>query len=580
MKKAAVIVAILLGAAGIAWLQTSSPAVDLATLMPSGALLYVHADDFAGLLGEWNQSKVKQEWLASDNYAVFQQSNLFSKLGGVYGEYGAAIGFAPLLNDIGAIAGHESALALYDIREAQFVYISRVDEPELDKARLWSMRGKFERREVAGIPFWLRSDPASGRTVAFTFAKGLLFVATRDDLAARSLALAAGGSDPSLASQSWYRDATAASAGKPGELRMVMNLEALAKSVYFRSYWVQRNVPSFGQYRAGIADVRRGAAEIDEKRVFLRSADTAGDGPALANREAVHRLTALVPDSAGFYRAWASPDPQATVALIVEKLIAPPVAAADTSRYAPPSADLSQAAGSEADLETRIDEPPLPSAATLDQSVAPFRELVEKAGLRAAMQVESTAPAGHTFTRMPCAIVLAASAPWDESSLEAALTQAIEPLWTTAGLGAGWQPAQAGTTAVHSLNGLAKLYIAVQGDTLYLAGDADLLGTVMQRAGVSQAMAGAATYSAVVRLARERDRYERLMTALDFASPANETGDGLAASATRAPAFFSRNLASLDRVLSRVDEIRVSEQDDGARVLQNVHYAIRGDRGR
>jgi len=580
MKKATVMLAMLLGAAGIAWLQTSAPATDMATLMPSGALLYIHADDFGGLLRQWNESSVKKEWLASDNYAVFQQSNLFTKLSGVYGEYGAAVGFAPLLDDIGAIAGHESALALYDIREPQFVYISRVDEPELDKARLWSMRGKFEQRDVAGIPFWLRSDPASGRTVAFTFAKGLLFVATRDDLAARSMALAAGGSDPSLASESWYRDATGAAGAKPGELRMVMNLEALAKSVYFRSYWVQRNVPSVRQYRSGIADVRRGAADIDEKRVFLRSAENPGDGPPTAGREAVSRLATLVPAGAGLYRAWASPDARAIVALIVEKLIAPPVASADTSRYAPPSADLSQTAGSEADLETRIDEPPLPSQATLDQSAAPFRELIAKAGLRAAMQVESTAPAGHTFMRMPCVIALAASGPWDESALETALTGAIEPLWTTAGLGAGWQPATAGNTPVRSLDGLAKLSIAVQGDTLFLANDPDLLGSIVQHAGISHGSAGAATYSAAVRLAQERDRFERLMTALDLVSPGSGTGEGFVASATRAPAFFSQNLTSLERALSPVDEIRISEEDDGARVLQDIHYAIGRDRGR
>jgi hypothetical protein len=76
----------------------------------------------------------------------------------------------------------------------------------------------------------------------------------------------------------------------------------------------------------------------------------------------------------------------------------------------------------------------------------------------------------------------------------------------------------------------------------------------------------------VFRLARERDRYEHLMTALDFASPANETGYGFAASVTRTPSFFSQNLTSLERVLSHVAEIRVTEEDDGARVLQNVDY--------
>jgi hypothetical protein len=70
------------------------------------------------------------------------------------------------------------------------------------------------------------------------------------------------------------------------------------------------------------------------------------------------------------------------------------------------------------------------------------------------------------------------------------------------------------------------------------------------------------------------------MTALDSASPANQTGYGFAASVTRTPSLFSQNLTSLERVFSQVREIRVTEDDDGARVLQNVDYVMRDDKGR
>ncbi len=573
MKRAIIAVVILLSAAGIAWLQTVPPQVDLATLMPSGALLYVHAADFNRLLSDWDASKVKQDWLASDNYAVFRQSNLFGKLGGVYNEYSDAMAFAPGWKGIGEIAGSESALALYDIRCVQFVYISRIEESQLDKTRLWAVRSKFEQREAAGIPFWLRTDPASGRTVGFTFVKGWLFVATRDDLIARALQLLAGGKEPGLASERWYREATA---NRPatGDLRMVMNLEALVKSDYFRSYWVQRNVPVVSQYWTGIADLSRSDTDISESRVFLRSADNAGNAAAPAGRDAAARLVLLAPDEAGLYRVWASPEAAAMSGMIVDKLIAPPVPASDNSRYAPPSADLTQAAGTEADLETRIDEPPLPSEATLSESATPLHDAIAKAGVNAVIEVQSTQRAGRTFVRMPCAIVLSASSAWDESAIESALTRAVEPLWTTTGLGAGWQAATAGNAQVRSLDGLGKLYLAVQADTLYLANDGALLGSILERAAGSPASHGTATYAAAFRPARERDSYYHLMTALDFASPGNETGYGIAASSTRTPAFFSQNIASLARALSRVGEIRVTEEDDGARVLQRVDYML------
>jgi hypothetical protein len=51
----------VLSAAGYVFLQTNAPAPKLATLMPSGALLYLEAPDFGRLLHEWVASKVKAD---------------------------------------------------------------------------------------------------------------------------------------------------------------------------------------------------------------------------------------------------------------------------------------------------------------------------------------------------------------------------------------------------------------------------------------------------------------------------------------------------------------------------------------
>src|SRR5947208_13045106 len=55
-----------------------SPALD--GLVPQGALLYIEAKDFAGLLRDWNNSPEKRQWLESDNHSVFSQSLLFLRL--------------------------------------------------------------------------------------------------------------------------------------------------------------------------------------------------------------------------------------------------------------------------------------------------------------------------------------------------------------------------------------------------------------------------------------------------------------------------------------------------------------------
>jgi hypothetical protein len=133
------------------WRASAQPTRPLATLMPGSALLYLEATDFSRLLNEWNGSKVKADWLKSDNHEVFSRSNLFSKLSGLLDEYSTAAGFAPDLNSVIQIAGNESALALYEIRELQFLYVTRVEESKLGQAALWEMRSKFEARQSAGI---------------------------------------------------------------------------------------------------------------------------------------------------------------------------------------------------------------------------------------------------------------------------------------------------------------------------------------------------------------------------------------------------------------------------------------------
>ncbi|MGO8732989.1 MAG: hypothetical protein ACLQVM_09355 [Terriglobia bacterium] len=47
---------------------------------PTGSLLLVESVNFALLVRDWENSKEKQKWLASDNYQVFSRSRLFLRL--------------------------------------------------------------------------------------------------------------------------------------------------------------------------------------------------------------------------------------------------------------------------------------------------------------------------------------------------------------------------------------------------------------------------------------------------------------------------------------------------------------------
>jgi hypothetical protein len=253
----------------------------------------------------------------------------------VYEQYGDAMGFVPGLRRLIEVAGTDSALALYEIRNVEFLYVSRVADADLMKSQLWAVRDQFEQRQAGGISFYLRTDPGSRRTVAFAYAKNYLLFSTRDDLLAQSLELMAGGGNPTIANDRWYREATAAAAPNSAELRLVMNLEPLVKSVYFRSYWVQRNASTVRRYWAGVADVKRAAGNITETRVFLRVPEPAQSQRADANPATTADLMALVPPEAGMYKASAIVDSSEVAALIVQKLIGPQTDRSRDWRYAP-----------------------------------------------------------------------------------------------------------------------------------------------------------------------------------------------------------------------------------------------------
>ena len=212
IKRIALLSALLLCAAGYVFLQTRPAALELASVMPSGALLYAEAPNFGGVFRDWDASALKADWLKSANYSEFSRSSLFIKLSEVLNQYGGAAGFLPDLKSITELAGTDSALALYEIRDVEFLYVSRLAEADVVKSQLWAVRDKFEQRQAGGVSFYLQTDAASKRTVAFAFTKGYLFLATRDDLVAQALELLAGGSNPSIVSDRWYREPVASGA--------------------------------------------------------------------------------------------------------------------------------------------------------------------------------------------------------------------------------------------------------------------------------------------------------------------------------------------------------------------------------
>jgi hypothetical protein len=554
------------------WLFAQAAPQPLAALFPSGALLYLEAKDFRTLVADWNGSVERRAWLASANYQVFARSRLLLKMADAQGDFAKAAGVPPDYAMLQSVAGGESALAIYDIGKLEFLYASRLDQARVLNTALWRARGSYQTRRAGGVEYYVREDRDSHRTAAFTYAGGLLLAATREDLVSGALQLLARQARPSLAGETWFADAVQAAAPGDRDLRMVYNLERLAGTFHFRSYWVQRNVGDLREFRSGLADLERVRGEMRERRVLLRSSAGADQ---TASESAAGQLLALAPDAAGLYRVWANPSLQQVGLWIGQKLFETGGAGAPDSKLAP-AVSADGVAGGEQDLEIRIDEPALAD----DRAGAAFTALgaqIEAVKLQAMLEVENTrVDANQVFVRPQAALVLLADRAWDAAAIRTALTAAANGLWTSAGLGAGWRAAASGANGVQEMDGLGALAMAVDGNRLIVGNSTALVNAVLARR-AQPAVAGA-VYAAGWKHARELPNFERISRLIDFPQISGVTTpapqDGADASQGREPQFYSENAASLGRVLGRVDTATITVHDPGPMLRETVVYRL------
>jgi hypothetical protein len=568
MKRIIILVAIAATCAGVGWAtyRAAEPApTPLSKYVPAGPLLYLEAKDFSKVVGDWNSSPEKERWLQSDNYEVFSRSRLFLRLKGAGDQFAAAAGLPPDMNLLSQVAGERSALALYDIGNLQFLYITYLPSAKSMQTTLWQMRAKFEPRNAGGVDFYVRHDPESQREVAFAVAGDYLVLATREDLMAGALQLMAGKQDRTIENEQWWTQSTSA-AGAAGDLRMVLDLEHLVPNGYFRTYWVQQNITDLKQYSAAVSDLFRSRGEYREERVLIRRAEPkqtlSSEGAAAAE------LARLVPSNAGLYMANASPTGDKAFNLLETKLLAPHVGQEPPSQNAP-SVQLSSGErgsgeqGSGSDLDTRIDRAPGERAAARSTSSA-LKQLLEKTPILASLVVQSSElDKAGAFVKIHSAVVLMADSEWDQASTQTALTDFVRPGLTASQLGVGWQQ----KSGYEELDGLLPLIVSVKGKYLLVSDDAVLTESILSnfsRKSERQPADVLARFNHQL----ESGNFTRFSKLVDrprenVANAENRSGE---------PQFFSGNVASLSANLSDISSEQIEVRADGNKVRQTVTY--------
>ena len=576
MKRSAIFLLLLLAfvcaaiGAGIgrAAYQAAAPSEPpLSKYVPAGPLLYLEARDFSALLADWNSSPQKKQWVESSNYEVFSRSRLFLRLHGAGDQFAAAAGLPPDMNFLSQVAGTRSTVALYDIGNLQFLYITYLPSAKSMQTTLWQTRAKFEPRSAGGVNFYVRRDPESQREVAFAVSGDYLLLATREDLLAGALQLMSGSQNRTVESEQWWAQSVA-SAGAPGDLRMVLNLEKIVPSPYFRTYWVQQNITDLTQYSAAVSDLFRSGRQYREERVLLRKAPP-GAASSADGLEATADLVRFVPDSAGVYEAKADPSADSCLDLLETKLLAPHLGPAPPSQIAPQVQLTSGEAGGGSDLETRIDQPATQRTVT-SQNTTALKELLDKTRVLASLQVQSTErDNAGVFVRIHSAVVLAASSGWNEASIHSALAEFVRPGLTASQLGVAWQQ----KSGYQELDGLWPLVASVRGKYLLLSDDPNLIAAMLSNFN-RKSDVKPVVFVAGLNHERERANFARFADVVDRPNlrQSNFPGNPPGMNMEREPQFFSENMASLSSTLAGVSTERITVRTEGDKMLQTVTY--------
>lgn len=530
---------------------------------PAGALLYIQARDFSSLLTQWNDSPEKGHWVKSANYEVFLNSRLLLRLKAASDQFAAAAGLPPDEGFLKQVAGKQSALAIYDIGKLQVLYITQLPSAGSMESALWQARSKFETRSAAGQTFFFRRDPESQTEVAFAVNGEHLLLATREDLLAGALEFLAGSKDRSIEAEQWWAQPIAAT-GPAGDLRMVLNLDKIVPSPYFRSYWIQRNITDMKQYSAAVSDLFRSEKEYREERILFKRTSSAATAVENDGASGVAELARLVPSETGVYEVKANPSPAECFDLLETKILAPHLGPAPADKLAPQVALGSGETGSGSDLETRIDQRATPQSATSD-SGASLKGLLQKNRVRALLQVQSTDRDNDgVFVRIHSGFALLGESDWNEAAVRGSLVEFSRPGLTAGQLGVEWQA----RSGLQEFNGLWSLVIAVRGKYLFLSDEPALLNAMLANTN-EKVVLKPAVFAAGFEHGRERENFGRLTRLLDRSG--NESGGARGGPQTHE--FFSDNIQSLNSTLAGVSSEKIVVRDAGDRVLQTVTYA-------
>lgn len=292
---------------------------------PRGAFVYAQFKDLPELIKQWDQSRLKQQYLDSANYKEFQHHHVALKLIDRWEEFNSALGFPLDAAAISGAADTSAALAIYDIGRLDLVFIAPISDEKVAATKFFNHKEQFEETELSDGTTYYRHEFQADRgrqrqVIAFATAKGKLILATNEQLLLRTIANINGKSRKDRLSDDPAFQ-TLSSITNPHFVTVWVDQAKLNNDYYFKHYWLMQNVSELKSIRAAMFDLELQDGQWIERREFSTIGKPSRKSFQIPPPE-IARLQSQIPDDVPFLKIQSLVDePSLTASLIHDALL-------------------------------------------------------------------------------------------------------------------------------------------------------------------------------------------------------------------------------------------------------------------
>ncbi len=242
----------------------------VAGIFPGKPLVFIYAPDLSGFVETAGKSGPARRYLDSRGVKRFRESRLYQKLEIRFNELAGRVKDGLKPGDLVPLAGKRSGLALYDIGELKFIYVSRVALGALTQTALWAARERGEELTIQGAPCYRLGPGEGGSALYFGVAGDFLVVSNMDGGFQDAFARALAGAPPagSLLDDPVFQTAFPARL-KVHSLLLFLDQGALAENPYFLRYWAYGNFSDVSWIESALIDLDLKGGAWREERWYV-----------------------------------------------------------------------------------------------------------------------------------------------------------------------------------------------------------------------------------------------------------------------------------------------------------------------